>query len=217
MKINREHLAITAIAMNPKTAVSARHAPLTHLLVVRDSETTGRLVAADGFMLAVVPVSLDADDVAGLVYPDALRSAIRDVSKREYEFKVTLTDVAVISVVGASFPRIRVINGDTPKTEDYTDISRITPRNVDVGGRDQVVTPLSFNSRYLDMLGKALGGCGVTLFPNPVGPTGPVVVFPLLSSGYGCRFNGMGMPVAPYGVLMPMHSTRALRVEESVA
>ncbi len=216
MKIDRDYLPIAALAMRALDCTGQRTAPLTHLLVVRDSETAGRLVAANGFMLAVVPVTLSAADVAGLVHPEALKSAAKDTPKREYNVELNLSADTVISKAGASFPRVRAVAGCIPKAKDYTDISRVVPRGVTTRTHEQPAQPLSFNFQCLDMIGRALGGSGVTLWPNPIGPTGPVVIFPLGRSAQGSRFEN-GLPVAPYAVLMPMYGACAPKVSETAA
>lgn len=205
MKIAREHLGITAVALSDKDATSYRPA-LAHLLLRRTGETSGELVAADGFMLAVVPVSLDADDVPGLIHPEALKAAAKDSPKREPEVTVYVLEDIVRSVEHACYPRVRTINGETPMANKYPDISRIVPRDVPVSGQNHQAMPTSLNFKYLDLLGKALGGLGVTLWPNPIGTSGPLVVTPVTGRGDAGSFRA-GLPVAPYGVLMPMHTS----------
>lgn len=199
MKIDRQYLPVVDIAYKSKDIEDRPN--LQHLMLERIEGDKGRLIAADGFMLAVVPVTLHEDDVPGPIHPEALKAAAKDCPKREYEVTVYALDDIVRSVGHACFPRTR---GWTERTR-YPDIARIVPRDAHIKATDRTGAQCALNPEYLLKVHKALGGLGTVLWPT--GPNSPIVVTPIISGGDGgySRFEADGLPKLPYAVVMPMH------------
>jgi hypothetical protein len=201
VKIDRQYLPIVDICPKDK---DTHRAVLTHLLLERIDGANGRLSASDGFMLAVVPVTLDDDDVPGLVHADALTSAAKDCPKREGVVTLYVLEDIVRSVGHACFPRTRGVS----EYDTFPDLSRVIPRNAHVKASELTGAQTALNPTYLMKAHKALGGIGTVLWPT--GPMTPIVVTPVVKAGgrggYSA-FQSDGLPVLPYAVVMPMHVT----------
>lgn len=212
MKIDRAHLAIVDVC--PKDKDTARSV-LTHLLLERLEGSSGRLVAADGFFLVAVPVTLDPDDVPGMVHPEALKMAARDCPRREGTVTVYVLEDIVRSVGGACFPRTRGLGA----FDRYPDLNRVIPRHAHTKAAARTGAQTAINPEYLIKAHKALGGDGTVLWPT--GPTSPIVVTPVISNGErslkGPDFEANGMPKLPFAVVMPMAMPSIEKSRDSVA
>jgi hypothetical protein len=206
MRIARDHLGIVDVP--PKEGTENRQV-LSCLLIERtDHDGAGRIIGADGFCLVVVPCQLAPDDLPGLVIADALRQAAKGTTKRSSDVLVTLGAEMVTGATGASFPRLGTLALGV--TDTYPDYRRIVPRGLDGTVMSGQSRPFAFDHELLSKLGKALGGYGLVLWPNPH-PTGPMIATPVGNNEIFER----GEPIAPYGVLMPMHSRALAAWEET--
>lgn len=206
MKMARQYLPIVDVCLKPKEAGGRE--TMMHLFLEREHDDpecmTGRLCAADGFILAVVPVTLGPDDVPGLIFADALRQVAKASIYPELE--LTVTADAVVAPNGARQPRY---HGSVNAETQWFGYRRITPVGVADALGMMAKRPLAVNPVLTAKLGKALGEPFVILWPNPEGDQHPVVVTPAPQ----VRPNELpfdpetGLPTLPYGVQMPAHVT----------
>jgi polyhydroxyalkanoate synthesis regulator protein/polyhydroxyalkanoate synthesis regulator phasin len=164
---------------------------LQHVLIERVDETHGLAIAADGFIMAVVPVELYPDDVVGLVpghvLKDASTKAVRtlgmQVIMREHEFEYVTRDgnIKVPRQDVGEFPNYKMIIPDRPT---------------------QLRKTLCAFSLDLDNFARACKaiGCDAKEAPHHfTAPGGRSSAF-LLETTYSD-----GKPQAPYAVIMPRH------------
>lgn len=184
-----------------------------------DGWITGRAYATDGFILAVVPVQLFKDDIAGLISADVMRQAFK-ASKR---FK--LADVSIVldqpgyAVLqdGAMLPRWdNQGDGDL----SYPDVAGFVPSKrptvADRQGRGFHLMAAGLSPSYYARVVKAIGCQSAThgrgsahgsVFPRlvfgSVGAHGstsdPVMVEPQ-------DHSVSAVFVPPFGLIMPMYS-----------
>jgi len=165
---------------------------LQHVSVERLDETSGLAIAADGWMLAVVPVELDEDDVPGLVHWTILAGARKHqgaAGKRDPWLVLMLDDSTVSYPDGARMPR-------TPCVREFPNWRGILEQ-VSTGEALALQSALGLNPALLAALGCALGLPEGPLLLAPSTPSGPILVETE-------RADDNGNPTPPYGLLMPM-------------
>lgn len=167
------------------------------------------LIAANGFILAVVPATITDADVPGLLSPEVFRTA-RKVSGKSGVLSFTAGFDSVSFPDGATQPRTLhdpMTQKRTDRDAQYPDYNRIVPR------RDRLVGQALFgvNPELLARVAAAIGSKnGVRLLGGEQGDSQPVLVDGVFSGNdnYNAR-----VPVAPYGVIMPMHMTDRFRLQ----
>ena len=160
----------------------------------RTPDYNGVAVAADGYMLVVVPVTLDDDEAGCLVHRDVWKYALRLGSQLSLRLgtaedtHITLGNLWKAPKIEAKFPLWRDIVRQSLRPEAPTE-------------------GIAFDPRFLHTLYSALGGeHGTQLHLR--GATAPIIVTPL----------GAALPPhPPFGVLMPMHVDVALAARKRAA
>lgn len=173
----------------------------------------GRALATDGFILAVVPVLLDANDQDGLIGREAMAAAFKASKRlREPEVRVGLDQVGyVVLADGAMIPRTPESPGDYGRFPDVDPVipsKRLTPAE-----RRYHLMAANFNWGYMRRCAMAIGckvsdtgvGSQGSAFPRLVfgrvsasGVTHDPILIEPASHSVGSGF------VAPFGLLMPM-------------
>jgi hypothetical protein len=145
---------------------------LAHVWVERPDAkkpTEGLAVACDGFILAVVPVSLEADDVVGFVPPAALKAARKQAARHSPDAQIALTDQGCrVESTSASYVYPRNVDGVFPEWR------RVVPKVPDEGGD---IPHVALETKLLLRLAKALG-CDTLKLYFDGSPVKPVLVRP---------------------------------------
>ena len=173
-----------------------------HSPIDAHTEFNGRAIAVNGYIMAVVPVELDEGEEDCLIPRDVFLQAakVRGVDK-EYDH--------LFLGLGKADERIVLANGWTaPKytpvapAKPFPDWRAIVPRRADVLG---LVDPLrAFNPALLQTLRVAIGAVEGVLLTLPTERSSALLVETRAGSG-------VGVPVPPFGVLMPMHAGQGVK------
>lgn len=146
----------------------------------------GTLVSTNGNAMAIVPVALAPEDVAGYVSADALRAA-RKQSKRTDEASLALGGSVATLADGSTMPRAGVATGCT-----FPSWRQVVPR-------ETPAVTVALNAKLLWELAQAMGTQGVKLCI--ASPDQPVVVLPAAA---GCRGEIHCACDETRGVIMPI-------------
>ncbi len=142
-------------------------------------------VAANGYMMAIVPVTMEPGDLPGLVHGDLFRYA----RKHDYgEVGLTLDAEFVRFGNGWRAPRF---NGDPP-AKPFPDIGKV----IDLARKSEPAAPnVALNPSLLKTLCKAIGAehSGVVITQSH--PEGPLLISDIQSDA---------PYIPPFGILMPM-------------
>jgi len=152
-------------------------------------EKRGNIVAADGFVLVVVPCQLEEGDVPGLLHMDAIKHA-------------AALDARVL--LGEDRIRFPKEDSDYPRGKyggAFPNWRQVAPKVQTV----PVTIPFSLNPRLLDRVWRALGRpTGVSLTAICEDADSPLIIESLHA-----RPDGKGLPTPPYGIAMPMGQSAA--------
>jgi len=153
---------------------------ITHVYLDAEGK---RLVACNGFVLAVNPVEVEDRDTSGLISVDAIKLARKTAPKRVEPHVLANGDLRV-PLASATL--------DRPEGK-YPDFNQVIP----VVNTENTSPTLVIDAKLLYELSKALceDGNRVALWVNPV-TTGPIYVKP---TGQFMKESGN------YGVIMPVH------------
>jgi len=158
---------------------------LGHVLIKRTNVDSGMAVASDGFILAVVPVTLDESDRVGLVSAKYLRESLKAAKGTP----ISLNDTNVGNSKGL-FPRYE---WDIDGNSEYPEYQNIIPKPP----MGSTVNVLGINLKLLTRVTQAIGS------PKPIILTLCGGNVSLLLVEHHLRENGV--PVPPFGLVMPMH------------
>jgi hypothetical protein len=152
-------------------------------------------IAADGFMLAVVPVEMEDGDVPGLVYADLFAKA-RSATKRGLpSASMALGESEVRFADGWTAPRVAHPNYFTSESASkFPDIAPII-RPFAEGPKPETSHSFGLNPRLLNAAWQAIGKPWAPCL-HRVGSLAPI----LITDGYEDA-----KPVPPFAVVMPMH------------
>lgn len=175
------------------------------LNIERTEGNHGVAVAADGFVLAVVPVTLDDGDVPGLIRVESMQHAAKLdgrvlLGEDRLRFPKEDSDYPRGTSNYGQFPNWRQI---APKIKTYP----VTP-------------PFAVNPAYIDRLWKALGRPHGLAFTAIKGKDGNS---PLILEDLAALPNADGVPVPPFGIVMPIQvgsafvRTKAARIASVAA
>lgn len=166
---------------------------LTHVDIRRTDGALGLATAADGWMAAVVPISLDEDDVPGLVLASHFAEAAKlsKAMKERNDAVLFLGADTVRFADGSTKPRFG--NG-VNESARFPDLDRVTPTRCHPDERAR--GPLALNPSLLVTISKAIGSEHTTITRNGL-PTSCLVIETQ-------EPTPAGRPVAPYGLLMPV-------------
>ncbi len=174
---------------------------LEHVWVTGD----GRLFAASGFILVVLPVELEAGDQPGPVWAGLLRYADqhtkRDKETTHVSLKLARRYVRVEGD-GSWHQRCRLGVNDqtpTPKLDNLLNDIRREHRDGDA------IRNVAFNPELLRRVGEALGADNNGLRACFAGVSRPILIDP---RWYSRPANFEALPDPPFGLLMPMHDER---------
>lgn len=182
---------------------------LVHISVERTKDDRGIAVAANGFLMAIIPVILDENDVPGIVRADLFRMAARMPDPDPLHRRKSKVDYATLELGAervtladqSTHLRTTVVGADA----QFVDWRRIMAR----AGSVAPVGEIGFDPRYITILGEALGvrppERGLRLTFN--GPQNPVVVERNTSLA-------TDEPEPPYGFVMPQTITARLREQK---
>ncbi len=206
MQFNRSHQIWKAAAPDETRPI------LNHVLIERTRNEVGIAVAANGFVLAVIPVVLDEDDVPGIVRADLFQRAasmteiVKGKRTRPASARMGLGADRVTLADESTHLRTSFKN-DNPPYPDWRRIAKRTPAK-----EGSLVGEIGLDPRWLAIMGAVLG-------------VGKDV------QGLRLTFNGRESAVMiervqrfgdleaepPYGLVMPMHITARLRAEKEGA
>jgi hypothetical protein len=162
--------------------------PILEYVNVTQFEGVDVAIAADGYMMAIVPVTLEKGDVPGLIHGDVMRYA-RKLSPRQVQMKLEADTV----LFGNGWRAPRFLFDPKIATEmKFPDVGKI----VDAARKSKPLSPhVALNPQLLHAVQKAIGAQynGVILTRSE--PTGPLLVSTL---------DSKGPFVPPFGILMPM-------------
>jgi hypothetical protein len=165
---------------------------LAHVWVERpaaDKPTEGLAVACDGFIMAVVPVTLEAEDVPGFVPTAALKQA-RKLAKRSADVQIALTEQGCrVESVSASYVYPRNVDGVFPNWR------RVVP-TVPAEGGD--IPRVALDTKLMLRLSKALG-CDTLKLYFDGSPLKAVVAKPHSTSLTARRDDLFGVIMPVYG------------------
>jgi hypothetical protein len=177
---------------------------LRHVLVERLDDKNGLLVAADGYMVAVVPCWLEADEPDGLVLADLFEKAIKATPK-------ALTKNGTMAAMLLEADAVRLLDGSTHKRRDesagklsgFPDYRRVIPPRAPLADRDARAYAIS--PQQLLRMHRALGGQLMAITPPGRDPKydglrGARLIETLSPA------SADGSPRPPFGVIMPMTS-----------
>lgn len=174
---------------------------LEHVLIERTSDTSGLLVASDGFMLAVAPCTLRPDETVGLVHRDVFPKAIKAAGRKETHPEIVFDAPArLVLADGTVLARVEP-DGTFPNWRDR----RIHPQRLPLRRRYRGAVALS--PVLLAQLGEALGYTRRAW--DGEGPHGLTLTFGRTHADAVLVERerpsvGDGAPTPPYGILMPM-------------
>lgn len=160
----------------------------------------GVAVATDGFVLAVVPVQLDEEDVPGMVLGETVKQAWRESKKYKAIYDGTfmrLNEHDVGLPIEIQMPR-RMQDYGT-----YPDFTSIVPKEIPTVNPDKLRSTIALDAALLLRLGKALGIPPAANKESLIkihfngSKASPYWVEPSTKSGSDIT--------APFGLLMPIH------------
>lgn len=156
----------------------------------------GRIIAIDGFVVAVIPCLLDPDDVTGLVHSDHLKQAAKNL-KRWEDVTISLNE----DTVGFKETFIKRYIFDSDKDSSFPDAISLVPRIREHGGIGNIVALNPFTlAKLAEALGEKKGNFVLThasIRENYTCPWSPIIVEYLPPD----RSNNF--PQLPFGVIMP--------------
>jgi hypothetical protein len=189
------------VALQPKDA--GFRTQLEHVMIEKqdapadaDGFRPGLAIAADGFMLAVQVVRLEADDVPGLVHCSRFEQAIKRTPRATRknwngDIRMELGAEAVTYMDRATERRV------TQDALQFPNYGRVVPSHT--GADAPRARILNFNPKLYAILCAALGEEGKVVLMPGKDEFSPLLLETRLPDEHG-------RPVAPYGVLMPMHT-----------
>jgi hypothetical protein len=181
---------------------------LRHVLVRRvDEKGNGELVAADGYLLAVVPCRLEEDEPDGMVLAELFEKAIKAMPK-------VISRRGTEALMRLEVDTVRLLDGSVHRRRDesigalpaYPDFARVIPTRAPVETRD--ARAFALDPKQLTRMHRALGGQPMALTLSPPGTHGE----------RGARLletvapSAGGAPTPPFGVIMPL----ALRLPDDL-
>jgi hypothetical protein len=153
------------------------------------------VVATDGMALAYLPVTVRAEDVAGPINVEAIKTARKSTPKDQPDLSLDVNDQTIKTQDGTSFPRARP-DRDGDK---FPDVSQVIP-TLD----ESRTVHVCFNAALLLRLAEAIGAIGedvkqkvIVLSFNPADRSAPMLVRTLRDSEI------VRGEKEPFGVLMP--------------
>ncbi|MHA2428650.1 MAG: hypothetical protein ACXADB_11565 [Candidatus Hermodarchaeia archaeon] len=159
----------------------------------------GIAVATDGYMLVVVPVEFEDDDVPGLVPAEIVKQAAKESKKFKNIYNgrthIQLGEDTVTIPFQVQMPRGIVDMGL------YPDVWPIVPKEIPTVEPDNARSNLALDMSLLLRLGKALG-------KPPVRNKSANVVINFNGKKYEpyyVQLTNHEYKVAPFGLLMPIH------------
>lgn len=209
MQINRNYHIWEATTMKDGTRPALQHIsiqrtdPVQHH--INEDPYNGIALAANGYILAIVPVRLDPEDVTGLVNWNSFREAIKASAKVKWQrddLQIVLKEDA-LDVFGYGFPRFESTNDKLLTFPNYSQLIRRPSDTYDAPN-------LGINPALLGKLAVAIGAPGGVCC-NLISPTSPIMVKPVDSQYHENPWQ------PPYGVIMPMFATQPKRQEATVA
>lgn len=194
-----------------------RPGALRHVNIARYPGADGPVVdgepalaaAADGYLLAVVPCSLDAGDVPGLLAASALR-ALRRQTPAGSPLCIALreaTAAAYDPVTRAVWSEVARFDGDTAGGGQFPDLWRIIDPLID--GKSRVPKDLEQYKAYLDptLARRCQRAMGASSVEFRIKGARPVRITPVYKQGRGAFRPGAHDPARwplPLAAAMPM-------------
>lgn len=162
----------------------------------KPEDINGVAVATDGFMLAIVPVQIDNEDVTGLIHKDTFKQALKG-SKSGFA-RLSLQEKFVELPNGNLIKRDFI--GTYPMflgvlTEERDEVVKVEPYPASIHLDVKLLFTLA---QAIGIHGSRYSGAHISIYPSASSGNQPIYITTAKKA------SGRWMP--PFGIIMPVHS-----------